>query len=30
MIAWEESLDFAVKRAAGEKKLVIVDFCNPQ
>jgi hypothetical protein len=30
MIAWEESLEVAVKKAANEKKLVLVDFYNPQ
>ena len=30
MITWEKELTSAVKRAANEKKFVIVDFYNPQ
>ncbi len=29
MIGWEESLDVSVKRAKDEKKLILMDFFNP-
>lgn len=30
MIKWEESIDFSVKKAKDEDKLVLMDFFNPQ
>jgi len=30
MIAWIESIDVAVEKAKAEKKLVLMDFFNPQ
>ena len=30
MIAWLESIDAAVAKAKDEKKLILIDFFNPQ
>jgi hypothetical protein len=30
MMLWEESIDRGVKKAKEEKKLVLLDFFNPQ
>jgi hypothetical protein len=30
MIAWLESMDAAVSKAKEEKKLILMDFFNPQ
>jgi len=30
MIAWLESMDAAVSKAKDEKKLILMDFFNPQ
>jgi hypothetical protein len=30
MISWKESIDLSVKKARNEKKLVLMDFFNPQ
>ncbi len=30
MITWENSIEVSVKKAVNEKKLVLMDFFNPQ
>jgi hypothetical protein len=30
MVKWEDSIDRGVKKAKEEKKLVLLDFFNPQ
>jgi len=30
MIKWEDSMDVSLKKAKDERKLVLVDFFNPQ
>lgn len=30
MITWEESFESAVQKAKDEKKLIVMDFYNPQ